>query len=199
MLTAVTYAQINHVPRSPIQFDSCDQTDFKAASSNFVVISYRIRPDGSIEDVEGIKSSGEPRLVEIALRLLRSCRASIPSQEELSAGRLIQESVRISSFGQLRSAAGPLLVNVGKCTPTEEDYPELARQKYEQGTATVEFSIDSEGKLVSSSIAKSSGSHRLNQRSLEMLRLCEFMAGRRLDGTPVGGTFNVDYVWRLRR
>ncbi len=48
-------------------------------------------------------------------------------------------------------------------------YPQEARARGEQGTATVAFTIDHNGRLVSSRIVQSSGFARLDQETLAML------------------------------
>jgi periplasmic protein TonB len=48
-------------------------------------------------------------------------------------------------------------------------YPQEARARGEQGTATVAFTIDHDGLLVSSRIVQSSGSARLDEETLSML------------------------------
>jgi len=48
-------------------------------------------------------------------------------------------------------------------------YPTAARFRGEQGTATVAFSIDRDGRLVSSRIVQSSGSSLLDEETLAML------------------------------
>jgi periplasmic protein TonB len=48
-------------------------------------------------------------------------------------------------------------------------YPDKARARGDQGTATVAFTIDHEGRLVSSRIVRSSGSEMLDEETLAML------------------------------
>jgi protein TonB len=48
-------------------------------------------------------------------------------------------------------------------------YPNAARSRGEQGTATVAFTIDREGRLLSSRIVQSSGSSLLDEETLAML------------------------------
>jgi periplasmic protein TonB len=48
-------------------------------------------------------------------------------------------------------------------------YPTAARSRGEQGTATVAFTIDRDGRLVSSRIVQSSGSPQLDEETLAML------------------------------
>jgi periplasmic protein TonB len=48
-------------------------------------------------------------------------------------------------------------------------YPSAARSRGEQGTATVAFTIDRDGRLLSSRIVQSSGSSLLDEETLAML------------------------------
>jgi protein TonB len=49
-------------------------------------------------------------------------------------------------------------------------YPSAARSRGEEGTANVRFTIDSSGRVLSASIAKSSGSRLLDEAALDMVR-----------------------------
>jgi protein TonB len=65
----------------------------------------------------------------------------------------------------------------------------------------VQFRVDATGKMVSAEITKSAGPSRehkqLDRVALAKLSECTFRPGIDENGRPVGGTFNVEYVWKL--
>ena len=100
-----------------------------------------------------------------------------------------------------RAAAKPAIANVQACAPKGEDYPAAATRAEATGTTKVRFTIDSAGKMVKSEVVRSAGStreHRLLDRvAMEKLGSCNFSPGIDEQGKPTGGTFDVDYVWKL--
>ncbi|MEK8033499.1 TonB family protein [Ideonella sp. DXS29W] len=100
-----------------------------------------------------------------------------------------------------RMVAKPAIANVQGCAPTSDDYPAAARRAEATGTTRLRFTIDAAGALVRSEILKSAGvsrEHRLLDKVAESkLAGCYFTAGIDENGRAVGGTFEVDYVWRL--
>ena len=99
-----------------------------------------------------------------------------------------------------RAAAKPAIANVQACAPKGEDYPAAALRAEATGTTKIRFTIDATGKLVKTEVLKSAGAsreHRLLDRvATEKLGNCTFSPGIDDQGKPVGGTFEVDYVWK---
>lgn len=100
-----------------------------------------------------------------------------------------------------RMAARPAIANVRACAPTGDDYPPTARRAEATGTTRLRFTIDAAGVLTRSEIVRSAGptrEHRLLDKVAEnRLAGCAFTAGMDETGQAVGGTFEVEYVWRL--
>lgn len=100
-----------------------------------------------------------------------------------------------------RMAARPAIANVRACAPTGDDYPPTARRAEATGTTRLRFTIDATGALTRSEIVRSAGltrEHRLLDKVAEnRLAGCVFTAGMDETGKAAGGTFEVDYVWRL--
>ena len=100
----------------------------------------------------------------------------------------------------VRAAAKPAIANVQACAPKGEDYPAAALRAEATGTTKIRFTIDAAGKLVKTEVLKSAGAsreHRLLDRvATEKLAGCSFSPGIDDQGRPVGGTFDVDYVWK---
>ncbi|WP_374562954.1 energy transducer TonB [Ideonella sp.] len=102
---------------------------------------------------------------------------------------------------QPRAVAKPAIANVLACAPGSDDYPAAARRAEATGLTRLRFTIDAAGALVRSEIVKSAGltrEHRLLDKVAESkLASCHFTAGVDENGRAIGGTFEVDYVWKL--
>lgn len=100
-----------------------------------------------------------------------------------------------------RAVAKPAIANVQACAPTSDDYPAAARRAEATGMTRLRFTIDAAGALVRSEIVKAAGTsreHRMLDRVAESkLASCYFTAGIDENGRAMGGTFEVDYVWKL--
>lgn len=100
-----------------------------------------------------------------------------------------------------RAAARPAIGNVASCAPGPDDYPAAAVKEEATGTTRVRFTVDAAGKLASSEVVKSAGSSRahkaLDRVAVQKLSECTFRPGIDETGKAVGGTFDVEYVWKL--
>jgi protein TonB len=97
--------------------------------------------------------------------------------------------------------AQPAIANVGDCAPRSEDYPPAAARANATGTTSIQFTVGADGKMTAAEIVRGAGAsreHRLLDRlALSKLSECTFKPGVDENGKPVGGTFRVDYVWKL--
>lgn len=88
------------------------------------------------------------------------------------------------------------------CAPTADDYPPAAVRAEATGTTVIRFTVDATGKLASADVVKSAGptrEHRLLDRvAVTKLSECRFTPGRDVEGRAIGGSFNVEYVWKLQ-
>jgi periplasmic protein TonB len=100
-----------------------------------------------------------------------------------------------------RVAARPAIANASSCAPTRDDYPPAAIRAEATGITKVRFNIDETGKLVKIDLVRSAGSSRehraLDKVAIEKLSECSFKPGLDENGRPTGGTFEVEYVWKL--
>jgi protein TonB len=101
-------------------------------------------------------------------------------------------------------AAPPRLAqgDARQCAPTAADYPPAAVRAEATGTTVVRFTVDASGKLAGTpEVVRSAGSsreHRLLDRvAVTKLSECKFSPGRDAAGNPTGGSFTVEYVWKL--
>jgi protein TonB len=100
-----------------------------------------------------------------------------------------------------RQAARPAIANVKSCAPTNADYPRAALRAEATGTTKVRFNVDAAGKLAGVEVVKSAGSSRehklLDRVAVEKLSECKFQPGADENGRPMGGSFDVEYVWKI--
>ena len=63
------------------------------------------------------------------------------------------------------------------------------------------FSVGADGKMASVEVAQSAGPSRehkmLDRVAVAKLSECTFRAGVDENGRPMGGSFSVEYVWKL--
>lgn len=97
--------------------------------------------------------------------------------------------------------ARPAIGNVAACAPRAEDYPPAAVRAEAVGTTRIRFTVDASGRLAASEIVKTAGTSRehrqLDRVALQKLSECSFKPGNDETGKPIGGTFEVEYVWKL--
>jgi periplasmic protein TonB len=101
-----------------------------------------------------------------------------------------------------RMAARPAIANVQACAPTADDYPSAAARAEATGTTRIRFTVDATGHLASAEVIKSAGPTRehlmLDRVARAKLSECKFSPGQDEAGRPVGGSFEVEYVWTLQ-
>ena len=100
-----------------------------------------------------------------------------------------------------RVAARPTIANARDCAPTADDYPAAARRAEATGSTRVRFTVGADGKLAGADVLKSSGSSRehkmMDRVAVTKLSECTFRPGQDENGKAIGGTYEVEYVWKL--
>lgn len=100
-----------------------------------------------------------------------------------------------------RVAARPAIGNVQACAPGPDDYPAAALKEEATGTTRVRFTVDGAGKLSAAEVVRSAGASRahkaLDRVAVQKLSECRFSPGIDENGRAVGGSFDVEYVWKL--
>ena len=91
----------------------------------------------------------------------------------------------------VRTTAG---VNVAQCDKPE--YPTASRRMEEEGTVGLRFLVGTDGKVIQSEVAKSSGFKRLDEAARAGLAKCQFKPAT-VDGKPEQAWTTIQYVWRL--
>ncbi|HTN28621.1 MAG TPA: energy transducer TonB [Burkholderiales bacterium] len=75
-------------------------------------------------------------------------------------------------------------------------YPAAALRANETGVVQLSFLIDVDGKVLESSITRSSGSRRLDEAARQGLSLCKFKPGT-VDGKPERSRARIEYEWKI--
>lgn len=100
-----------------------------------------------------------------------------------------------------RVAARPAIADAKACAPTGDDYPAAARRAEATGISSIRFTVGADGKMTGAEVVRSAGPSRehklLDRTALSKLSECSFRAGNDEHGKPIGGSFQVDYVWKL--
>ncbi|MBT9486625.1 MAG: TonB family protein [Rubrivivax sp.] len=100
-----------------------------------------------------------------------------------------------------KRAPTPFIGNAGDCAPKSEDYPAAAARAQATGTTIMRFTIGADGKMNNAEVVRSAGSsreHRLLDRlAIQKFSECSFKPGLDENGKPVGGTMNVEFVWKI--
>lgn len=95
----------------------------------------------------------------------------------------------------------PAIADAKVCAPTRDDYPRAALRAEATGTTRIRFAVDAAGKLASLDVVKSAGPTRehkmLDRVAADKLATCRFTPGVDETGRSVGGTFDIEYVWRI--
>lgn len=91
----------------------------------------------------------------------------------------------------VRTAA---VVDFSSCA--RPDYPRNAARLGEQGTVMLQFLIGTNGRVLESRVAASSGSRELDRSAQQALAQCQFRPAT-LDGQPQQSWTSVQYVWKL--
>ncbi|MBV2234996.1 MAG: energy transducer TonB [Sterolibacterium sp.] len=76
------------------------------------------------------------------------------------------------------------------------EYPAASKRMEEEGTVTLNFLIDVDGKVIDSRVEKSSGYARLDQAARTALGKCKFKPGT-VDGKPEQSWASIKYTWQL--
>ena len=99
-------------------------------------------------------------------------------------------------------AIQPAIANVASCAPRAEDYPTAALRAEATGTTRIRFTVGPDGKMTKSEVVRRAGASRehrlLDKVAQDKLSECTFKPGSDANGKPIGGTFEVEYVWRIQ-
>lgn len=175
------------IPATPVAIK--DGTQF--------VARYKVLSDGNLGNLALEISTGIEDFDKALLEALGRCKYSPAIGEGKpidGEGRLVLP-FRSNASSVQAQAQRPAMQ---PCAPTADDYPRESRRQREEGKTRVRFTVGADGQLQEVVVAVSSGYFRLDRAAVEKLSQCKFRAGRAPDGTPIGGVFEVEYVWTLQ-
>lgn len=101
----------------------------------------------------------------------------------MDGGGVLAESVRT-----------PPALNAGACE--KPAYPSRALREGTEGVSVLRFLVGSDGKVLDSKLARSSGSRELDGAALAGLARCAFRPGL-VDGKPETAWATIRYVWKI--
>lgn len=78
----------------------------------------------------------------------------------------------------------------------DPEYPSASKRNEEEGTTTLSFLIDVNGRVIDSKITSSSGSARLDRAARDALSHCVYKPGT-ADGKPEQSWLTIKYLWQL--
>jgi len=180
---------------------SCKAVDFNRASlSSAVKVDVVVQVDdtGAPVSVRPISDVANSVVLEAVTTSIMTCKfqpAVRDSKPTAGSARLLYQFNLPPSAAP--TARKPAIVNAPNCAPTSDDYPPDSRRLNETGTTRITFTIGPDGRLTAFGVVRSSGFLRLDFTALIKLAGCKFRPGTAADGTPIGASFDVDYVWKL--
>ncbi len=97
-----------------------------------------------------------------------------------------------ASFADVGADRASVLFN----TCAKPDWPKASLRNEEQGTVTLSFRIEADGKVSDSKILKSSGFTALDMAARDGIMRCTFKPAK-VDGKPEAAWMTMQYVWTL--
>jgi len=89
----------------------------------------------------------------------------------------------------------PAVINATSSCETPE-YPNQSKRLQESGTVQLRFFVSADGRVIESTVEKSSGYRRLDEAARLALSKCQFKPGT-VDGKPEASWANLRYVWKI--
>lgn len=159
-----------------------------------VLLSFTIRPDGSIGDIRVVRSSGFPRLDEAAAENVTAWKYG-PSEKD---GKPVACQWQAIVNWKLNDAAPVFPENgpFGIVTLGPEEYPSSALRRKESGAAAFMIMIGPDGKQMFNTImVRSSGFADLDGASSDYVKNRLSIKPAELAGKPVASIVNIVIIW----
>lgn len=204
------FAQASVVPTldapATVMFGSCSRSALSVPglkTATRIDLAVFVDEKGQPKSAQPVGEMADQSLLSAATAFAQTCRfrpALVAGQPSPGIARMevgFPPSLEALQPQPAPAGSRPAIANVKSCAPTADDYPIESRRLNETGTTRISFTIDQGGKLTAFAVIKSSGSLRLDFTALIKLAGCNFRPGVGSDGGPIGGTFAVEYVWKL--
>lgn len=137
----------------------------------------------------GFRSTGAIPALGVALALALASLAGCAQAPAAPDNTVARGGSAVADAGKTTS-----VLKTSTCARPE--YPQDARRRGSQGTTTVRFLIDADGRVAQSGIAASSGDASLDEAARAALAKCRFKPALK-DGKPHRAWVPVQYVWSM--
>jgi TonB family protein len=166
-------------------------------------VVFTVDAEGGLREAAATGPSASAAFDALQIRWLGTCRftrGARPAADGSTRGVVVFPRWTPSAAASSDAPPGskPAVLDIQACAPKADDYPAAALRAGAQGTTSIRFTVDEQGRLAVAEVAASSGNSMLDAVGLQRLMHCRFRAARQADGTPVGATFSLDYRWRLQ-
>ena len=206
--TGVTRPAIGNVSACAPKNEDYPAAAVRAEATGVTRIRFTVDATGSLSKAEVISSAGTTRehqlLDELALTKLSECKFKPGldgSGKSIGGTFVVDYRWMLENPQVLANTSIPSIENPAQCTPKNGDYPAAAIRAEVQGTTRIRFTVDATSKLTNIEVVSPAGSSRehrqLDRVALSKLSECRFRAGISESRVPIGGTFEVGFVWRL--
>jgi TonB family protein len=180
---------------------SCKSLDFdrKTISSPFQFdLLLSVDDAGEVVSVQPLNDMGSnASLLSAVVTATKSCKYFPATSNGKPTSGNVRLVLSIVPEVQTLEANSPAVESLHTCAPTLADYPLESRRMGEEGTTSTRFTVDKKGKVTAFAVTKSSGFLRLDFVAFAKLATCKFKPGTAPDGTTIGGTLTMDYLWKL--
>jgi TonB family protein len=207
LLNALFVVLVLHVPHASagdlpaaLRLGSCDRLKFDVSGVSVpeaVEVLVEVDPTGKPVSARTLSPTSLSAFDEAVAALAMSCKYSAATAQGKSVPGQLRFVLPIRQAPEQRPGALPAIGDVKACAPKAEDYPSAALRANQEGTTRISFTVDEKGQLQAFGVSRSSGHLLLDYTALIKLAGCKFVPGKAPDGTPIGGSFSVEYVWKL--
>jgi protein TonB len=87
-------------------------------------------------------------------------------------------------------------LSIGRPHTCQQNYPDISRRLGEEGTTLMSFHVTADGSVTGATVAKSSGSQRLDDAAVSCVERWHYKAATQ-DGVPVETPWQANVVWTI--
>ena len=192
--------------------------DAKASGAHGrVIVQFTVEPDGSLSNVNVLKSSGTPSLDAEAVRVVSSSPKWEPGRQEDKAVRVVysfpivfrinlpkpqpaadEEAIPFQLVEEKPSFMGGDANTFSKWVNSNLKYPEDAKAAGVSGRVVLQFSIMPDGSVADVRVLRSSGNNSLDAEGVRVLSSSPKWKPGIQKGSPVKVTYTFPVIFGLR-
>lgn len=182
-----------------------------------VIVQFTVEPDGSLSNVDVLKSSGTPSLDAEAVRVVSSSPKWEPGRQDGNAVRVVysypivfrnnapkpkpvsdDEAIPFQLVEQKPSFNGGDANEFSKWVNSHLKYPEDAKKNGITGRVTLQYSIEADGRIADVKVLRSSGNKALDAEALRVVSMSPKWKPGMQKGNPVRVTYTFPVIFQLR-